>query len=153
MTDREFMKEAIKEAIKAWKIDEVPIGAVLVHQGKIIARAHNKKEQKQNPISHAEIEVIQKASKKLGSWRLEECDLYVTLEPCPMCAGAIMQSRIKHIFYGASDPKGGAVGTLFNLYTIGGFNHYPQVRKGIMEQECGDLLTRYFKEKRAAKRK
>ncbi len=152
MTELCFMKEAIKEANKAWKIDEVPIGAVVVYNGKIIARAHNKKETKQNPISHAEIEVLQKASRKLGSWRLEDCDLYVTLEPCPMCAGAIMQARVRHIYYGAADPKGGAAGTLFNLYDISGFNHYPKVTKGVMAAECGELLTNYFKEKRNHKK-
>ena len=148
-----YMKEAIKEAKKAEKKDEVPIGAVIVYQDKIIARGHNLREKKQMSLAHAEVEAIQKACKKMGTWRLEDCEIYVTLEPCPMCAGAILQSRIAKVIYGASDPKGGSVGSCFNMYSIPGFNHYPEVISGVMEKECADLLKNFFKNKRIQKAK
>ena len=146
-----YMKEAIKEAKKAEKKDEVPIGAVIVYQDKIIARGHNLREKKQLSLAHAEVEAIQKACKKLGTWRLENCELYVTLEPCPMCAGAILQSRIEKVIYGASDPKGGSVGSCFNMYSISGFNHYPEVVSGILQEDCAALLKNFFKNKRIQK--
>ena len=142
------MREALKEAKKALKKDEVPIGCVIVHQGKIIARGHNLRESKQQSIAHAEIMAIQKACKKIGSWRLEECDLYVTLEPCPMCAGAILQSRIVNVYYGASDFKGGSIESNFEMYKIKGFNHYPNTKGGILKEECAQLLKDFFKSKR-----
>lgn len=147
------MKEAIKEAKKAYSKDEVPIGAVIVKDNKIIARAHNLKEKKQVAVSHAEIEAIQKATKKLGTWHLDECDLYVTLEPCPMCAGAIQLSRIRHVYFGAYDPKGGAIESLIQLYNARGFNHYPYTSSGLLEEECAQLLKDYFKAKRMEKKK
>lgn len=150
--DEKYMKEAIRQAKKAESIDEVPIGAVIVHDDKIIARAHNLRESKQNAINHAEVIAIQKACKKIGSWRLEDCVLYVTLEPCPMCAGAILQSRISRVVYGASDPKGGCIESCMKMYEIKGFNHYPKVTSGVLKEECSELLKNYFKQKRELKK-
>lgn len=147
-----WMKEALKQAKKAYQLDEVPIGAVIVYENKIIARGYNKRESKQQAISHAEIEAITKASRKMKSWRLENCDLYVTLEPCAMCAGAIMQSRIRSVYFGASDMKGGVLGSLLNLYHHQGFNHYPRVVGNVMQEECAMLLTEFFQKKRQAKK-
>lgn len=152
MDDIKWMKEAIKQAKKAVSYDEVPIGCVIVKNDKIIARGYNKREILQQSIAHAEIMAIQKACKKLGTWRLEDCVLYVTLEPCPMCAGAIIQSRIRKVVYGASDPKGGCVGTCTNLLEIPQFNHHPEYIKGVLESECSDLLKCFFKKKREEKK-
>ena len=146
-----FMKEAIKEAKKAELIDEVPIGCVIVKDGKIISRGHNIRETKQNPIGHAEIVAITKASKKLSSWRLDGCDIYITLEPCIMCSGAIIQSRIKHIYFGAFDSKGGAIGSSINVLEASNINHHPEVTSGVLQEECSSLLTNYFKNKRKVK--
>lgn len=151
MNDK-FMQQALKEANKAKLKDEVPIGCVIVYQDKIIARAHNTKEYSQQAIDHAEIRAIRKANKKLGSWRLDECTLYVTLEPCPMCAGAIMQSRIKKVVFGASDPKGGSYGSTINMSEVKGLNHYPTIVKGVMEKESEILLKDFFKLKRITKK-
>lgn len=148
MKEETYMREALKEALKAKKKDEVPIGCVIVKDDKIIARGHNLRETKQVSINHAEIIAIQKACKKIGSWRLEDCELYVTLEPCCMCAGAILQSRIKKIIYGAADPKGGSIHSTLRMYEQTGFNHYPEVASGILEDECSNLLKEFFKEKR-----
>ena len=153
MYDQKYMDLAIKEAIKAASEDEVPVGCVIVKDDKIIARGYNKREILQQSIAHAEIMAIKKACKKLNTWRLEDCILYVTLEPCPMCAGAIIQSRIKEVVYGASDPKGGCVGTCTNLFEVSEFNHHPEYRKGILESECSDLLKHFFKKKRDMKKK
>ncbi len=147
-----FMKEAIKEAKKALLKDEVPIGCVIVHEDKIIARGHNLRESKQQSIAHAEIIAIQKACKKIESWRLENCTLYVTLEPCPMCSGAILQSRIENVVFGAYDPKGGCIESCMNMYKINGFNHYPKTLGGVLEEECSLLLKNFFKEKRKNKK-
>lgn len=149
--DEKFMKVALKEAIKAQLIDEVPIGAVIVYQDVIIARAHNLRESKQNSTAHAEILAINKACKKMKSWRLEDCTLYVTLEPCPMCTGAIIQSRIKRVVFGAYDPKGGCLGSCTNLMDIKGFNHYSEVEGGVLADECAALLKQFFKLKRKSK--
>ena len=143
-----FMKEAIKEAKKAELIDEVPIGCVVVKNDKIISRGHNVRETKQNPTGHAEIIAINKASKKLKNWRLEDCDIYITLEPCIMCSGAIIQSRLKHVYFGAFDPKGGAFGSSINVLDAKGINHRPEVISGILQEECSSILTNYFKNKR-----
>ena len=145
-----FMKLAYSEAIKAYKEDEVPVGAVIVKDGRVVARAHNKKEKKNDCTSHAEIECIRKASKKLGDWYLKDCELYVTLEPCVMCAGAIINSRIKKVYYGARDLKGGALGGLFNLMDQKGFNHYFD-SEYLDDSKCGQILKDYFKEKRLRK--
>lgn len=145
------MKEALKEAKKAYNKLEVPVGAVIVKDGKIIARAHNQKETKLDTTNHAEILAIQKASKKLNSWRLIDCEMYVTLEPCSMCAGAILNSRIKKVYIGASDEKTGAVGSVLNLFTDYKFNHKVLYEKGILESNCKDILQEFFKELRKAK--
>lgn len=143
-----FMKEAIKEAKKAELIDEVPIGCVIVKDDIIIARGHNVREKKKTPLGHAEIIAIDKASKKLGTWRLQDCDIYITLEPCIMCAGAIIQSRIKHIYYGAKDPKGGAIDSSINVLEAKNINHHPEVSSGLLEEECSNIISQYFKRKR-----
>ena len=143
-----YMKSAIKEAQKAEKIDEVPIGAVIVLGCKIIARAHNKMEKNQLATSHAEILAIEKASKKLKSWRLDECEMYVTLEPCPMCAGAIVNARIKKLYFGAYEGKSGSAVSKFNILTESGLNHKTQFEGGILEEKCSTMLKEYFKKKR-----
>ncbi|WP_028390593.1 tRNA adenosine(34) deaminase TadA [Bacillus cihuensis] len=145
MDDQYYMREALKEAEKAGQINEVPIGAVIVLQDKIIARGHNLRETEQNAISHAELLAIDRACRSQGTWRLEEATLYVTLEPCPMCAGAIIQSRVKRVVFGASDPKGGCVGTFMNLLQDDRFNHQAEVTSGILSAECGQILTEFFK--------
>lgn len=146
-----FMAAAIAEAKKAELIDEVPIGCVIVKDNNIIARAHNLRETLQQSTAHAEILAIEDACKKIGSWRLEDCTLYVTLEPCPMCAGAILQSRISEVVYGAKDPKGGSIESCIKMYEHKGFNHYPKYIGGICEMECAELLKNFFKQKRASK--
>lgn len=146
--DEEFMKIALKEANKSFQLDEVPVGVVIVKDDKIIARGHNLRETKQDPTGHAEIIAIKKASKKLKSWRLIDCTMYVTLEPCSMCAGAIMWSRIKRVVYGAKDIKGGAIGSSFNLFEQKGINHKPEVTSGVLEDEASTLLKDFFKLKR-----
>ena len=146
-----FMKQAIKEAEKAYKKLEVPVGAVIVKEGKIIARAHNQKETKTDTTKHAEILAIQKASKKLKSWRLIDCEMYVTLEPCTMCAGAIINSRIKKVYIGTMDEKTGAVGSVFNLFNDYTFNHKVENENGILKNECENILKQFFKELRKMK--
>jgi len=142
-----FMKKALLQATKSASEGEVPVGAVIVLDGKIIARGRNKREKTKNALSHAEIEAIDKACKKLKGWRLFECDMYVTLEPCPMCVGAIINSRIKNLYIGAMDKKGGAVGSVINLFELP-FNHKPKVEFGILEQQCSNILSDFFKELR-----
>lgn len=151
MNNEKWMQEAIKQAKKAAQKDEVPIGCVIVKDDQIIARAYNKREMKQCSTAHAEILAIEKACKKLGSWRLEDCDLYVTLEPCPMCSGAIIQSRIRNVIFGAYDPKGGCMGSNMNINDVRGFNHYPDIEGGILQDECSCLLKEFFKAKRKKK--
>ena len=146
-----YMKQALKEAEKAYKKLEVPVGAVIVKNGMIIARAHNQKETKTDTTKHAEILAIQKASKKLKSWRLIDCEMYVTLEPCSMCAGAMINSRIKKVYIGAMDEKTGAVGSVLNLFEDYTFNHKVEFEKGIMEEECQEILKKFFKELRKLK--
>ena len=147
-----FMNEAYKEAMKAYKEDEVPVGCVIVKDNKRIARAHNLKEKKKNPMSHAEIECINKACKKLNDWYLKDCELYVTLEPCVMCVSVMINARIKSVFYGAKDNKAGALGGLFNLLNQKGFNHYFEINY-LEDNKCGQILKDYFKEKRNNKEK
>ena len=144
------MDLAYKQSIKARDLDEVPIGAVIVKDNKVIARAHNLKEKTNDPMGHAEILCIKKACKKVGDWYLKDCELYVTLEPCVMCAGAIINARIKKVYYGAKDLKGGALGGLFNLLDQKGFNHYFE-SEYIEDVRCGQILKDYFKEKRLSK--
>lgn len=146
-----FMKEALKEAKKAYDKLEVPVGAVIVKDGEIIARAHNLKETRFDTTNHAEIIAIQKASKKLKSWRLLDCEMYVTLEPCSMCAGAIINSRIKKIYIGANDDKTGAIGSVLNLFEDYKFNHKVEFEKGIMKEDCENILKDFFKNLRKIK--
>ncbi|WP_035855716.1 MULTISPECIES: tRNA adenosine(34) deaminase TadA [Jeotgalicoccus] len=147
-----YMAEAIKEAHKAEALEEVPIGAVVVKNDEIIARAHNLRETSQNPVTHAELLVIQEAAKVLGSFRLEECTLYVTLEPCVMCSGAIIMSRVPQVVYGAPDPKGGTVDSLMHLLDEPRFNHRANVISGIMAEDCAALLRNFFKNLRTKKK-
>lgn len=140
-----FMKQALKEAKKAYEKLEVPVGAVIVKDGKIIAKAHNLKETKTDTTKHAEILAIQKASKKLESWRLLDCEMYITLEPCSMCAGAIINSRIKKVYIGTLDEKTGAAGSVLNLFEDYKFNHKVEVEKGVMQKECENILKDFFK--------
>ena len=143
-----FMKEALKEAKKAYDKLEVPVGCVIVKDGKIIARAHNLKESKKDTTKHAEILAIQKASKKLDAWRLLDCDMYVTLEPCSMCAGAIVNSRIRNLYIGTMDKKTGAAGSVLNLFEDFTFNHKVTVQNGILKEQCEKILKDFFKELR-----
>lgn len=153
MNADDFMKEALKEAYIAKEIDEVPIGAVIVHNGEIIARAHNMKEHDQLASSHAENLVIQYASKKLGTWNLSDCDLYVTLEPCMMCTGLIQLSRINRLYYGTSDMKGGCVESLIHVKQIPHLNTYPkEIYSDVLQEECSNVLKEFFKEKRENKK-
>ena len=150
--NEKWMKLAIELAKEAEKIDEVPIGCVIVKDDEIIGQGFNRRESLQQSYAHAEMIAIQQACQTLGSWRLEQCELYVTLEPCPMCAGAIIQSRIGHVIYGASDPQGGCVGSCTNLFEVKEFNHHPQYIAGICKEECASLLREYFKKKRRQKK-
>ena len=140
---------ALAEAEKGFKKDEVPVGAVVVAGGKIIARAHNLRESLVDPTAHAEILALKKAGKKLGGWRLNEATLYTTLEPCPMCAGAVVHSRVKELVFGADDPKAGACGSIMNVVSSGHLNHKVKVVPGVMKKECSDILKRFFKKLRA----
>jgi tRNA(adenine34) deaminase len=148
----QFMLEAIKEAKKAEMINEVPIGAVVVIDGKIVGRGHNLREESQDATAHAEMYAIKEACKNVANWRLERAQLFVTLEPCPMCSGAMILSRVAEVYYGARDPKGGTAGTLMNLLEDGRFNHVAYVEAGILEKECGMLLTNFFRTLRDKKK-
>ncbi len=150
--DEYYMKLAIEEAKKAADIDEVPIGALIVMKNEVIASAHNLRETEQRSIAHAELLAIDEACKRIGSWRLEDATLYVTLEPCAMCSGAIVLSRVSRVVYGASDPKGGCAGTLMNLLQEQRFNHQAEVVSGVCEEECGQLLSSFFKAIREKKK-
>ncbi len=143
-----YMKEALKQARKAYALGEVPIGCVIVHQGKIIGRGYNRRNTDKNTLSHAEITAIRKASKVIGDWRLEECTLYVTLEPCQMCAGAIVQARIPETVIGCMNPKAGCAGSILNVLEMPEFNHQVAVTRGILEQECSEMLKTFFAELR-----
>lgn len=148
-----FMNEAIIEAKKAYEKKEVPIGAVIVKDNKIISRAHNLREELKDPTAHAEMLAIRDAAKFLGGWRLIDCEMYVTVEPCPMCAGAIMLSRIKRLFIGTMDEKGGAVGSVINIPQDSRYNHLVEVEKNILKQECAEIMSSFFKELRNRKSK
>ncbi len=152
MMDKKYMRAALRLAQKAAALGEVPVGAVIVKDDKIIARGYNRREIDQNGLAHAELLAMQKACKKLNSWRLEGCTLYVTLEPCPMCTGAIINSRIERVVIGAKDPKGGAMGGVTDLLAHP-WNHHPEVHFGVLEQECGDVLRAFFKDLREQKKK
>lgn len=146
-----FMKEAIKQAKKAYDKEEIPVGAVIVKDGKIIARGYNKKEEKKDTTQHAEIIAIQKASRKIGAWRLQDCEMYVTLEPCAMCTGALIQARLKRVYIGTMDPKTGACGSVLNLLEDYKFNHKVEVETNIMQKECEKILKDFFKYLRSKK--
>lgn len=150
--DERYMKEAIKQAKKAYALDEVPIGCVIVQDNKIIARGYNRRNTDKNALAHAEISAIKKASKKIGDWRLEDCTMYVTLEPCQMCAGAIVQSRMKKVVIGAMNPKAGCAGSIINILQMKQFNHQVEMENGILEKECADMLSTFFKELREKKK-
>ena len=152
-TDEKYMKAAIKPAQKAYALGEVPIGCVIVYEDKIIARGYNRRNTDKNTLSHAEITAINKASKKLGDWRLEGCTLYVTLEPCQMCAGAIVQARITEVVMGSMNPKAGCGGSILNILEMPQFNHQVLVKRGVLEEECSNLLTTFFKELRIRNKK
>ena len=144
-SDESFMKQAVKQAKKAYDKLETPIGCVIVHEDKIIARGYNKRNMKKNTLAHAEILAINKASKVLGDWRLEDCTMYVTLEPCPMCAGAIVQARIPRVVIGSMNPKAGCAGSVLNLLQQDGLNHQVEITKGVLAEECSGLMTSFFR--------
>ena len=151
-TDEKFMREALRQAKKAEAIDEVPIGCVIVYEDRIIARGYNRRNADKNTTSHAEINAIRKASRKLGDWRLEGCTIYITLEPCPMCAGAIVQARIDRAVIGCMNPKAGCAGSVMNLLEEPGFNHQVQMTRGVLGEECSAMLSDFFRELRKKKR-
>lgn len=150
--DEEFMLEALAEAQKSYEIGEVPVGAVVVKDGEIVGRGYNLRETDKNALRHAELIAIDEACTRLGGWRLWQCDLYVTLEPCPMCTGAIINSRIKRVVFGAFDKKAGSCASVINLFELP-YNHKPELISGVMENECAELLSRFFKELREHKSK
>lgn len=150
--DEKYMREAIKQAKKAYALDEVPIGCVIVHEGKIIGRGYNRRNTDKSTLAHAEITAIKKASKKIGDWRLEECTLYVTLEPCQMCAGAIVQARIPKVVMASMNPKAGCAGSIINILDIKEFNHQVEVVNGVLQEECSTMLKEFFKELRIKKK-
>jgi tRNA(adenine34) deaminase len=150
--DEKFMKAALKEARKAYKLDEVPIGCVIVQDGRVIARGYNRRNTEGNTLAHAELAAIRKASKKTGDWRLEDCTLYVTLEPCQMCAGAIVQSRMKRVVIGSMNPKAGCAGSVINLLQMKEFNHQVEIERGVLEGECSEMLSGFFRELRTRKK-
>lgn len=147
-SDENYMKEAIKQAKKAYELVEVPIGCVIVHEDKIIGRGYNRRITDKNPLAHAELVAIKKASKKLNDWRLEDCTMYVTLEPCQMCAGAIIQARIKRVVVGCMNPKAGCAGSILNLLQVKKFNHQAELITGVMETECSLMMKEFFRQLR-----
>ena len=150
--DEKYMKAALREAKKAYKLDEVPIGCVIVQNGKIIARGYNRRNTDKNTLAHAELSAIKKASKKTGDWRLEDCTLYVTLEPCQMCAGAIVQSRLGKVVIASMNPKAGCAGSVINLLQMKQFNHQVEMVTGILDEECSAMLSGFFQELREKKK-
>ena len=146
--DEKYMRQALKEARKAYDLEESPIGCVIVYEDRIIARGYNRRNTDKSTLAHAEITAIRKAAKKLGDWRLEGCTLYVTLEPCPMCAGAIVQARITRCVIGAMNPKAGCAGSVLNILQQDGFNHRVEVEKGVLQEECSSLMSSFFRELR-----
>ena len=151
--DEKFMKAAITQARKAYAIDEVPIGCVIVQHDKIIARGYNRRNIDKNTLAHAELSAIRKASKKTGDWRLEDCTMYVTLEPCQMCAGAIVQSRMKRVVIGSMNAKAGCAGSILNLLQMQQFNHQVEITRGVREEECSQMLSQFFRELRERKKR
>lgn len=152
-TDEKFMREAIRQAKKAYAKEETPIGCVIVQDGTIIARGYNRRNTDKIALAHAELSAIRKAGKKCGDWRLEDCVMYVTLEPCQMCAGAIVQSRMKKVVIGAMNPKAGCAGSVLNLLQMQAFNHQVEIERGVLQEECSALLSAFFQELQEKKRK
>ena len=150
---RKYMKAALREAKKAYALDEVPIGCVIVYEGKIIARGYNRRNTDKLTLAHAELMAIKKASKKLGDWRLEGCTMYVTLEPCQMCAGAIVQARMDEVVIGCMNAKAGSAGSVINLLDMKAFNHQVKITQGVMEEECSTMLSDFFRELREKRRR
>lgn len=151
--DEKYMKEAIRQAKKAWKIEEVPIGCVIVYDGKIIGRGYNRRTIDKNTLAHAELQAIRKASRVMKDWRLEDCTLYVTLEPCQMCSGAIVQARVKRVVVGCMNPKAGCAGSILNLLQMDEFNHQVELTTGVLEEECSQMMKAFFKELREKRKK
>lgn len=149
--DEKYMREAIRQAKKAYAIKEVPIGCVIVYEDKIIGRGYNRRTTDKNTLAHAEMLAIKKASKKMGDWRLEDCTMYVTLEPCQMCSGAIVQSRMKRVVVGCMNPKAGCAGSVLNLLQMEAFNHQVELTTGVLGEECSQMMKQFFKELRAGK--
>lgn len=152
-TDEKYMKEAVRQARKAYALDETPIGCVIVYQDKIIGRGYNRRTIDKNTLAHAELIAIKKASRKMGDWRLEGCTMYVTLEPCQMCAGAIVQSRMTRVVVGCMNPKAGCAGSILNLLQMPEFNHQAELTTGVLEEECSQMMKSFFKELREKKKK
>lgn len=150
--DRKYMKEAVRQAKKAYKIGEVPIGCVIVYEGLVIGRGYNRRTIDKNPLAHAELSAIRKASKKMGDWRLEGCTMYVTLEPCQMCAGAIVQSRMDRVVVGCMNPKAGCAGSILNLLEMKEFNHQVELTTGVLKEECSQMMKQFFRELREKKK-
>jgi tRNA(adenine34) deaminase len=150
--DEKYMKAAILQAKKAYALEEVPIGCVIVRDGKIIARGYNRRNTDKNALAHAELSAIRRASKKTGDWRLEDCTMYVTLEPCQMCAGAIVQARMQRVVIATMNPKAGCAGSIFNLLQVDAFNHQVEITRGVLEEECSLLLSQFFRELREKKK-
>lgn len=150
--DEQYMREAIKQARKAYSLWEVPIGCVIVYEGKIIARGYNRRNTDKNTLAHAEITAIKRASKVMGDWRLEGCTMYVTLEPCQMCAGALVQSRISKVVIGSMNPKAGCAGSILDMFHMERFNHQIETVQGVMQEQCSEMLTNFFKELRRKKK-
>lgn len=151
--EEKYMKEAIRQARKAWKLQEVPIGCVIVKEEKIIARGYNRRNTDKNTLAHAELQAIRKASRAVGDWRLEECTMYITLEPCQMCAGAIVQARIPRVVIGSRNPKAGCAGSILNLLDVPQFNHQVELTEGVLEAECSAMMTDFFRELRERRKK
>ena len=151
--DEKYMKEAIRQARKAWKLTEVPIGCVIVKEDKIIARGYNRRNTDKNTLAQAELLAIRKASKAAGDWRLDDCTMYITLEPCQMCAGAIVQARIRRVVIGSRNPKAGCAGSILNLLDVPAFNHQVELTEGVLEEECSAMLTDFFRELREHRKK
>lgn len=151
--DEKYMKEAIKQAKKAWKIGEVPIGCVIVYEGRAIGRGYNRRTIDKNTLAHAELQAIRRASRKMGDWRLEDCTMYVTLEPCQMCSGAIVQARMKRVVVGCMNPKAGCAGSILNLLQMEQFNHQVELETGVLEEECSQMMKGFFKELREKRKK
>jgi tRNA(adenine34) deaminase len=150
--DEKYMKAAMLQAKKAYALQEVPIGCVIVRDGKIIARGYNRRNTDKNALAHAEMAAIRRASKKTGDWRLEDCTMYVTLEPCQMCAGAIVQARMQRVVIATMNPKAGCAGSIFNLLQVEAFNHQVEITRGVLEEECSLFLSQFFRELRGKKK-